>query len=211
MTPVKAALAGGLLLIAAALAVVLSRAPAEAVFARSVPAETQLVATSHDIGGCERGELLPSGTTAIRLGLFGVTSPEVDVRVTSGPRLVASGALAPGWSGEGATMPVAPLPRPVSPATICFRMKSVTGEVTMVGRKTPPSEATVGGARPLPGRISIEYLHPGKRSWASLAGSIARHLGLGRSSPGIWNAFFVLALAIAVAGLSSWVVVRDLR
>jgi hypothetical protein len=211
MTRVGAALAGGLLLIAAALAAVLSRAPAVGTLARSVPAETQLVATTHDIGGCQRGELLPAGTTAIRLGLFGVTSPEVDVRVTSGPRLVASGALAPGWSGEGATVPVAPLPRAVSPATVCFRMKSVTGEVTMVGRKTPPSEATFGGERPLPGRISIEYLHPGTRSWASLAGAVARRLGLGRSSPGIWNAFLVLALALTVVTLSSWAVVRDLR
>ncbi len=81
----------------------------------------------------------------------------------------------------------------------------------MVGRRTPPAEATVGGARPLPGRISVEYLHPGPRSWASLAVSVARRLGLGRAAAGTGNALLVLALALTVLTLSSWLVVRDLR
>ncbi len=81
----------------------------------------------------------------------------------------------------------------------------------MVGRTTPPAEATFGGTKPLPGRISIEYLQPGRRSWWSLALSVARRLGLGRAAAGTGNALLVLALALAVLTLSSWLVVRDLR
>ncbi len=76
-----------------------------------VPPEKQLVDTTHAIGGCQKGELLPRDTVAIRLGLFAVTTPEVAVKVFAGPRAaVTEGTLAPGWSGEGATVPVRGLP-----------------------------------------------------------------------------------------------------
>ncbi len=208
---IRLALAGGLALIALALVATLSHAPLVPDKARSVPPETQLVATTHNIGGCQSREVLPRGTTAIRLGLFGVTSPEVALRVFAGSRVLTEGTLAAGWSGEGATVPVRALPRTVASVRVCFTMESVTGEVTMVGRRTPPAEATVGGARPLPGRISIEYLHPGPRSWASLAVSVARRLGLGRAAAGTWNALLVLTLALTALTLSSWLVLRDLR
>jgi hypothetical protein len=206
------ALAGGLALIAVVLAVRLAHAPLLVAKTRPpIPPEKQLVATTRDIGGCQKGELLPRGTAAIRLGLFAVTTPEVAVKVFAGPHVVAEGTLAPGWSGEGATVPVRELSRTVSPVTVCFRLESVNGEVTMVGRDTPPAEATFGGTKPLPGRISIEYLQPGHRSWWSLALSVARRLGLGRAASGTGNALLVLALAATVLALSSWLVVRDLR
>jgi|HubBroStandDraft_6_1064221.scaffolds.fasta_scaffold04646_7 hypothetical protein len=208
---VRLALAGGLALIALTLLRTLAHAPLVPDKARSVPPETQLVATTHDIGGCQSREVLPRGTVAIRLGLFGVTSPEVALRVFAGSRVLTEGTLPAGWSGEGATVPVPALPRTVAPVRVCFTMESVTGEVTMVGRRTPPADATVGGARPLPGRIAIEYLHPGSRSWASLAVSVARRLGLGRAAAGTGNALLVLVLALTVLTLSSWLVVRDLR
>jgi hypothetical protein len=213
---IRAALAGGLALIALALVVALSRAPATVVQARSVPPEKQLVTTTEDAGGCQRDEVLPRDTSAIRLGLFAVTTPAVAVKVfagsrAAGSRVIAQGTLAPGWSGEGATVAVNELPRTVSPVTVCFALESLNGEVTMVGRLTPAADATVGGGKPLPGRISIEYLRPGHRSWWSLAVSVARRLGLGRAASGTWNALLVVALAATVLSLSSWLVVRDLR
>ncbi len=209
---IKAALAGGLALIAVALVVTLAHAPAT-VTETTVPPATQFTATTlNGSGGCQRGELLPPDTTAIRLGLFAVTTPAVAVKVFAGPRVVTEGTLAPGWSGEGATVPVdRVLARAVSPVTVCFTVTSVTGAVQMVGKTTPPAEATVAEAKPLPGRISIEYMRPGRRSWWSLAVSVARRLGLGRAYGGTGNALLVMALAITVLTLSSWLVVRDLR
>lgn len=208
---IRAVLAGGLALIAVVLVLTLSQAPATTANG-GVPPETQFTATTNNAGGCQRGEVLPPGTTAIRLGLFAVTTPEVGVKVFSGPRLITEGTLAPGWSGEGATVPVhRVLARAVSPATVCFSVTQVNGIVQMVGRKTPAAEATVGGGSTLPGRISVEYLQPGHRSWWSLALSVARHLGLGRAASGTWNALLVMVLAAAVLALSSWLVARDLR
>jgi hypothetical protein len=93
---------------------------------------------------------------------------------------------------------------------VCFSVRDLNGSVAMVGRKTSGAEATVGGGRPLPGRISVQYLQPGHRSWWSLALSVARRLGLGRTAPGTWNALLVALLAAGVLGLSAWLVVRDL-
>jgi hypothetical protein len=212
VTRIEVALACGLVSIALALAATFSHAPALATVARSVPAEKRLVKTSGEASGCQRGELLPADTTAIRLGLFAVTTPAVALRVLAGSHAIAEGTLAPGWSGEGATVPVNKVfPRGVSPVTVCFALNSINGEVTMVGRFTPPAEATLGGGRPLPGRISIEYVRPGRRSWWSLAVSVARHLGLGRAAGGTGNALLVVALAATVLALSSWLVMRDLR
>ncbi len=209
---IKAALAGGLALIAVALVATLAHAPATVTETTVLPATQFTATTSNGSGGCQRGELLPPDTTAIRLGLFAVTTPAVAVKVFAGPRLLTEGTLAPGWSGEGATVPVdRVLARAVSPVTVCFTVTSVTGAVQMVGKTTPPAEATVAEAKPLPGRISIEYLRPGRRSWWSLAVSVARRLGLGRAYSGTGNALLVLALAITVLTLSSWLVVRDLR
>ncbi|MGH2855446.1 MAG: hypothetical protein ACRDLF_14780 [Solirubrobacteraceae bacterium] len=211
MMRIKVALAGGLALIAVALVATLAHAPAVVVRTTVLP-EKQLTATSSNGGGCQRGELLPPGTTAIRLGLFAVTTPEVAMKVFAGPHVLTEGTLAPGWSGEGATVPVnRVLSRAASPVTVCFALKSVTETVTLVGRTTGPAEATVAEGKPLPGRVSIEYLRPSRRSWGSLAVSVARRLGLGRAASGTGNALLVLLLAVTVLTLSSWLVVRDLR
>jgi hypothetical protein len=208
---IKAALAGGLALIVVALVATLAHAPAT-VARTTVPPATQFTGTTSASSGCQRDELLPPGTTAIRLGLFAITTPEVTVKVFVGPHVLTEGTLAPGWSGEGAAVPMdRVLSRAVSPVSVCFTVKSVTGTVEMVGKTTSPAEATVAEGKPLPGRISIEYLRPNRRSWWSLAPSVARRFGFGRATSGPGNALFVLALAIAVLTLSSWLVVRDLR
>jgi hypothetical protein len=213
----RAALAGGLALIALGVLVTLSRAPAVTAKGAGILPETQFVATSSAASGCQQGESLPAHTTAIRLGLFAITTPEVKVQVfagarTAGARTVAEGRLAPGWAGEGATVAVNRVfARTVAPVTVCFSVTNVNAPVQMVGRKVPPSEATVGGGRPLPGRISIQYVQPGHRSWWSLALTVARHLGLGRADSGTGNALLVAVLAAAVLALSSWLVARELR
>jgi hypothetical protein len=206
----RAALAGGLALIAIGLVVTLSQAPATTAKG-GVPPETEFVATRSPASGCQRGESLPAHTTAIRLGLFAVTTPEVNVHVLAGGRQITEGTLAPGWSGEGATVPVDRVPaQAVRPVTVCFSVADLNGPVQMIGHKVPPSEATFGAERTLPGRISIQYVQPGHRSWWSLALTVARHLGLGRADGGTLNALLVGALAAAVIALSSWLVVRDL-
>jgi hypothetical protein len=208
---VKVVLAAALALIAVAVAVTLSHAPARTIAAQSVPPEKTLVSGSGNASACQSGEVLPRGTSAIRIGLFQVSGSGVEVKVLAGHRLITRGTLAAGWSGEGATVPVGTVARTVSPVTVCFYLRSALGTTQLLGRPTPPAEAAVGEGKPLPGKMSVEYLRPGPSSWWSLAGSVARRLGLGRAGSGLWNAFLVMALAATVVALSTWMLVRDLR
>ncbi len=208
---VKVVLAAALVLIVLALAVTLSHAPASTVAARSVPPEKTLVSGSGNASACQSGEVLPRDTSAIRIGVFQVSSSGVAVKVFAGSRLITEGTLAAGWSGEGPTVPVKEIAHTVSPVKVCFYLLSSISKTQLLGRKTPPSEAAVGEGQLLPGKMSVEYLRPGPRSWWALAGSVARHLGLGRAASGAWNAFLVMALAATVIALSAWILVRDLR
>jgi hypothetical protein len=208
---IQTTLAAGLALIAIALIATLSHAPATIARAPAVPPEKKVAFTTSDASGCQNGEALPGGTSAIRLGLFAVSSPGVAVEVFAGSHRITKGAIGPGWVGEGATVPVAEVPRGVAPVKVCFRVHPVVGRVEVLGRPTSPAEATVAEGKPLPGRISIEYLRSSHRSWWSRATSVARHLGFGHAARGAWDTLFVIVLAAGIVTLSSWLVVRDLR
>jgi hypothetical protein len=208
---IKVALGASLALIAIVFAVTLSHAPATLAKERPVPPESKLVFTESDARACQRGEVLPRDTSAIRLGLFADSSPDVSVQVFAGSHRIAAGTLGRGWSGEGATVPVNEIPHTVAPVKVCFGLKSVVGKVQILGRNTPKAEATTSEGAPLSGRISIEYLQPGHRSWWSLATSVARRLGLGHAVSGAWDALLVIVLTGMVLTLSSWLVVKELR
>jgi hypothetical protein len=207
---IKVALGAGVTLIAIAFAVTLAHAPTTTA-RQSVPPETKLVSTESDASACQYGETLPRDTSAIRLGLFADSSPEVSVQVYSGSRRVAAGHLGRGWSGEGATVAVNELPHAISPVKVCFALQSVIGDIHMLGRISSKSDATVSEGNPLSGRISIQYLQHGHRSWWSLAASVMHRMGLGHAASGAWDALFVILLTGTVLTLSSWLVVRELR
>jgi hypothetical protein len=208
---IKVALGAGLTLIAIAFALTLSHAPTTIAQTQFVLPESKLVFTTADAYACQRGETLPRDTSAIRLGLFAVSSPEVSVQVFAGSHRVAEGTLGRGWTAEGATVPVKELPHTVAPVKVCFALKHVIGTVQMLGKRTGTSEAALSEGKPLSGRVSIEYIQAGHRSWWSLAASVVRHLDLGHAANGAWDALLVLVLAATVLTLSSWLVIRELR
>jgi hypothetical protein len=208
---IKAALGIGLSLIALAAAAVLSRAPLSVLRANYAITHTELVRTTEPAYACQTHEVLPSGTSAIRLGLTTVLGPRVVVSVLVDGRPVTEGSHSPGWEGASVTVPVRPLNRRLAGAEVCVHLSLLNGPVAMLGWHTPLAVAAVGGGKHLPGRMHIEYLHTGRQSWWSMATSVAHRLGLGRAASGTWNALLVMALATALVALSSWLLVRELR
>jgi hypothetical protein len=206
------ALVAGLLLIALAAGVTLSHAPL--VLAQENSASfphTTVARTTIPTGACQTGEVLPQGTAAIRLGLTTVLGPKVTVRVLTASRLLAQGVHGPGWEGASVTVPVRPLAQTFAPVRVCFQLSLLNGPVSMLGWHTGHAVAAIAEAKPLPGRMHIEYLRPARESWWSMASSTARRLGLGRAASGTWNALLVMALAVALIVLSSWLLKRELR
>jgi hypothetical protein len=208
---IKLALAAGVLLIALAAGAALGHAPLVLAGENSPQTHEELVSTAQSTGACQAREALPRNTSAIRLGLTTVLGPRVAVSIRSGSRLIASGVHGPGWEGASVTVPLRPRARAFAPVEICIQLSDLNGPVAMLGRHTRRDLAAVGSGKPLPGRMHVEYLRRGRRSWWSMAPSIARRLGLGRAVSGTWNAWLVLSLGTLLIVLSSWLIIRELR
>lgn len=212
MTSVRLALLGALLAIAVALAVTLSRSPLSVAGGNSVRGqETQFASTDHGASYCQAGEVLPRGSTAIRVWLDAAAGPRVHLVVYSGARVIASGQRGSDWTGGSVTIPVRPLPRTVADATVCVSFALRDETILAQGIAAPDALAAHEGAKSLGGRLWIEYLRPGSRSWASLASQVIGHMGMGRAAGGDWVAYLALVLLATAAAVASRVLIRELR
>jgi hypothetical protein len=212
MSGVRVALAAGLAAIVVAVAVVLSGAPVVALATNSISAVKTLAVTNSESRACQSGERLPRGTRAIRLSLGAFNGPAVSVHVFAGARLIDSGREGSDWAGQTVTVPIGPVARTVDPVKVCFAAALVRGEVLRVdGSDTKPALAARSAeGEILPGRVEMVYVGAGRSSWLALASSVARHMGLGRAWAGAWVAFLVAALALAIATLTSRLILREL-
>jgi Predicted membrane protein (DUF2142) len=205
MREVRIALAGGLALMALALVLTLSGAPATVAPTHPIPIDAELGTTDHGSRVCQSDETVPRGTTALRFSLKALIGPRIDVTASAGGRLVTSGDRNAGWTAGSVTVPVRRVARTVAHAKVCLAFALSEETVEMAGGRTSHARAAVtSGGQVLPGRIKIEYLLRGDRSWWSLARATARHLGLGRAWAGTWVALIALALMVAVLALTSW-------
>jgi hypothetical protein len=100
----------------------------------------------------------------------------------------------------------------VSNVKVCFTLGPTIEAVEIDGASPSPREsATFEDGRPVGGKMRVEYLRPGRRSWLSSASSVARRVGLGRWAPGTWIVLLVIcAMAVVTVG-TSWLILRELR
>ncbi len=210
MTPVRVVLAAGLTLIVIAAVVTLLHAPSTVAASNGVP-RTAIVSKQASVSsGCQGGEALPAGTSAVRLSLDAVIGPRVTVTVLRGSRVVTSGTEGTGWYGSAVTVPVRRVDGGVADVTVCFGLRLETGDVMVVGAPTARAVAAVADGQPLSGRMRIEYLRRGDRSWWSQVVPVVEHMGLGRAASGTWIVLPIAALIAASIALASWLVVREL-
>jgi hypothetical protein len=204
-------LVAGLALMAVALGVTLTRSPPVVVGGDFTPLNRQILETTRSERACQADETLPRGTSAIRLSLYTPFGPRVTVKVFLGGRLLTSGVRGSGWNGESPTVSVRPMSPGASHVKVCFALGRTDGDVFLFGNRARPAEDAVGeGGRPLGGRMRIEYLRSGNRTWLSQVLSVARRMGLGRWPTGTWIALFVFGLMVAIVGGAAWLTLREL-
>jgi hypothetical protein len=211
MGRVKAALAIGLALIAGGVAVTLTQAPPS--LARRNTDEDQILGSMRrKAQTCQPDEVLPRGTSAVRLHIYAEYGPRVELRALEGGRIVAQGEQRAGWTGGAVTVPVSPLTTRRSAVKLCFTL-FLNGDETLspLGERTSRALAAREGDTTLPGRVTVEYLRPGPSSWWSLLLPVARRMGLGRAAAGTWNVVAVIALMAGALLICSRLVVRELR
>jgi hypothetical protein len=213
MKRVRVGLAAGLALLTAAIVLTVLRSPM--IVARTSGIASQRVSVSATRRGasyCQSRELVPQDTSAIRLWLGAVAAgPRVVVDVSSGGHVVTRGAHEAGWTGGAVTLPVEPLTEAIVNATVCVSFELHNEELEVFGVPAPPMFATRQDGRVLTGRMSVEYLRRGRTSWAAMALSIARRMGLGRAYAGTWIALLAFTLTGALAVSAVVLLLKELR
>jgi hypothetical protein len=211
MSSVRIALTASLTLLVIAIGLTLLHAPMSVARSNGVSPEDRIAATRGSANYCQADELLPAGTSKIRVTLSAAAGPHLNVVVSSAGSTVTTGQRRSGWTSRVVTIPVKKVPNAVRGATICVSFRLKNEGLTVFGEPTPPSIAARNGQTPLLGRMRIEYLRSGTRSWASIAPSIAHNMGLGRAASGKLIVFVALALLAGVVALASNLLLKDLR
>jgi hypothetical protein len=183
----------------------LSQSPAVLAGTNSIPAKTIVAATKGGIETCQDNELVPAGTTALRIWMTGNVKPAVRVEVLVGQQVVATGTQESGWLGKVDTVPVTRVPRTIYDAQVCVTIDRAVEEIDLFGGPIPHPRRGEPAAE-----MRIEYLRPGQRSWWSLASSMAQRIGLGRAPSGTWTFLIALVAMALVVVLTSWTAHRRL-
>jgi hypothetical protein len=200
----------GLTLVVIAIGVTLSRAPLSVAGTNSIPAKLAVGHTWGNAHSCQRGGTLPQGTSVIRVSLSADVGPKVSLSVFSGSRLLTKGERGAGWGEEETvSVPVRRVSHPVRNAFICTTVGPSIAHLQINGTPRQATSSPTLGLRDV--LLRMEYLRPGRKSWWSLASSVAYHMGLGHAARGTWIVFLMLALMLAVVILASRLALRELR
>jgi hypothetical protein len=210
---VSLALATGFALLATAVGLTLTRSPPTVAWSDQTPLKGSFLKTAHRVRACQDHEMLPAGVSAVRLSLYDAYGPRVTVKVLAAGRVLTGGVRGAGWIGESPTVPLRPV-RQASPDTkVCFSLGRPGGLVAIDGSRTSGAGGLVSttGGHALGGRMGVEYLMPGQRSWWSLAPSVARRMGLGHWPAGTWTVLPLMAMVATVIAGALWLAARELR
>jgi hypothetical protein len=204
-------LALGFILITAALGVILLRSPDDVISTNAVTVTQPLGLFGRHANVCQASERLPASTKALRISLIGFFSPSVAVTVSHGGQFAASGRHNAGWFGGSLTLPLRPAVKTPLDATICLTRGPGGLPIELAGDAAAPALAATVNGQTSPGRMRIEYLRSGHRSWLSLARHVARRVGLGRSPSGTWIVLPLLAMMAIATALGAWLLLREAR
>jgi hypothetical protein len=160
---------------------------------------------------CQSGEALPRGTSAVQLPLYAIYGPRLTVTASSEGRVITRGERGSGWIGETVTVQVNHVSRSFSGVNICTTLGHTDEEVGVSGDKTHTAAAVTDRGRPLGGRMKIEYLHSGHRSWWSLASWVAGHMGVLRAPSGSIVALLVILGIAGMVLITAWLTIKELR
>ena len=223
MSPARAALVLGVLLLAGVGAYTLTRSPVRVVARSGSQENTALGVTIGDTVLCQPGEVLPAGVTGIRLPIVAFYGSPVNLIAFKGSQVLTSGSHGADWTGVSVTVPVKPLASTATGVNVCFALSPNSEPVIIPGDTAPPREAAVAlhsqtltpaalqsPTQRLRGRLALEYVASGRSSWWSRILTVARHMGLGRAYSGTWIALLVAALMLLVVGLAARLTLREL-
>jgi len=195
------------LLLAAGLGLVVSRAGRHRSGTNGVFAQAHLIAPAGTTV-CQARELLPAGTSAVEITGTSSAPPLVVVRRRGQPLARVEARLA---RKDGVIRaPIARTDRTLAGVQICLTMRAVA----VLGRgATPPGVGTVRSGQVFAGSsIAIAYQRDGADTWWRFAGTLARRLRGDHGGDGAfgWHIWAFLGLVAALLVLTGRIVMRVL-
>ena len=191
-------LAAGLAAVAVALVVLLAQSDRRQAGSNYVIESAEVAKLRGRAEHCQDGALIPADASALKLlvGTYGEPTPALRVTVRQDGTLVSSGAL-PAGRRQGTL--IVPLRRSIDDTIGATQVCIATG---------PGRRVVLYGQS---GLVRLEWLRPGRETWAALTPTIAHRFGLGKALTGSW--LIVLAAALLLAGWAVAVrlVLRELR
>jgi hypothetical protein len=196
--------------IAATLIAVLLQSPRRVLATNRISVTGQLTGLRRHVTVCQGAERIPAGTEALRISAAAYIGPGVSLVVRSGSLAVSRGHQASGWVSSSLTLPLRPTINAGTAATICLTRDDGRLAAALLGGETSGAlpVATANGA-PLGGRMRVEYLARGNRSWLSLAHHVARRIGLDHAPSGGWIVIVLIAITLATVSLAGWLLLRE--
>jgi hypothetical protein len=210
-TRTKAAitLAAGLLVIAAALLAVLLQSPRKVTGSNGITTVGELTGFHRHTVICQGGEVLPASTEAVRVSIAAYIGPAISMTVSHGGQSLAVASRGRGWVSSSLTLALRPSLTAPTEVTLCLRRDNSRLVAGVLGNATIPARAATVNAIRLPGRMRVEYLAAGEKSWLSLAHHVARRMGLGHDAPsGGWTVVPLALLMLCALALAGWLIVR---
>lgn len=204
-------LALGLVLIVVALIVVVLQSPDVVISSNSTIVTEELGLFHEHTAVCQAEERLPAAAAAARVSLGAIAhpGPEISVSISQNGHIVATGHRGGGWLGASLVLPLTPRRAALADTTICLTRGPATLPVELTGGVATSARAATVNGKTLAGRLRVEYLRRGQRSWLSEAEHVARRLGLGRSPAGTWIVLPLLAMMAAAIALCVWLLMRE--
>lgn len=210
MPSVKVVLGVGLVLLALGVGLVVLGAPVVVIGDNSVASDEAIAFSPGNTTGCQDVGTVPRGTSGIRVSLLVNIGPRVRVRVLQGSQLITQGEQRAGWGVQNTvTVPVRAISRTLHNAVVCLSLGPAAEILQLHGTRISSTGSPNRGINGIAPRL--EYLRTGTRSWASMALSIARRMGMGHAFAGTWVVLFLLALLIAIGVFAGRLALDELR
>ncbi len=206
---VKLTVSACIAILLAAFALTLTQAPSRVV-AGTTKLSAILATVNRNSELCQSNERIPANISALRLSLVAYFGARVAVTATSGARSLIAASTRPNWTGTSVTVPVTPLSHAVSRVRLCIEVGPNSQPIYVRGVETGAAATAFSRTgEPLGGRIGVEYLESGHRSWWSSMLAVARHMGLGHALTGTWVVLPIAILMLTLGCLTIWLLLRE--
>jgi hypothetical protein len=182
---------------------VLLQSPDRVIASNSITVAGELSSDEPGTEVCQAGERIPALTDALRVSVAAYLGSAVSLTVVHDGQAIARSHQPAEWVGGYVTFPLTAAIGAATKATICLTRDGRDLGLELLGGATRPAIAATANGAPLPGRLRVEYLAHGRRSWLSLAHTVARRIGLGHSPGGTWVVLVLIAMMAAAAALGA--------